>query len=843
MNVIHLKAEPDPRGFRIVLSWTNPDFSGFRGVKILRRESTYPLIPKDIGSKVEIYDFSSAMAGQHIQYVDKGLKGETIYYYAVAAYDDTRYFPAFTSTMATTAYESAVRLYKNLPGLYKNYDTVLPPDVPDLEEVDRGKGQLRRLMDMFGLNFDLIRSFAGGMRNFSDITQIDSKLLPLLAQWINWQHNFTLSPAKQRSEIRFAPHYFRTTGIAPNLRANLNRLTSWNAQIKEFFHNVFLSNNPEQLTIWEKERHNTVWQSSNLVTLDIAYEGKMSAIEDEQGRSCLFYHARQSAPQPRTQQSNTVNRDRWLLWYKIYDTGQWLPAHPIPLKSKINKYPAVFQKSDKNFWLFWTEYNEFSGKNIPRMRLNLFSFGRSARPVQVEGTQRGSFSFTDGDTFEITVNNGPKRNVTLRNEHFHDIANVSSKEIAAFLNSEIPGVDVRLSDEGTLVFTTFETGSASTIEIHSCPVASEIGLTAHSVQGSNANIAELIGSQSQSFSLDGTKLIICADNYGEKAISFTSESTAAEVAEAINREIPGIAHDQGGSIRLTSSNPSEASFVAVDVDESTAAQELGFSAPVPSVQPPIYESEPAAFEDNTGNVWLFWNSQRTGMWKIWYSRFSGTNWENPRQLTHGLLADREPTAVFDPDAGRIWVFWSRRKSNGLWNIFYRSTTNLDFDTHTDADWTGEQELEPIPTGYENKEPVAVVNGTDSVELYFSSNRTDGWNIWSKTITPSSQGTEGQITTGQFTQKTPMVLNIGNQNVRLWFRSNETQIYTSSLYPDARTRDARYSGSTTVDMNNVTKRSLKGNINDVQFREIVLILGIHIVGAVLGANHTMDFFGV
>ena len=45
MQVGNLRAEPDPRGGRVELSWTTPrraDFPHFQGVKVLRRENSFP---------------------------------------------------------------------------------------------------------------------------------------------------------------------------------------------------------------------------------------------------------------------------------------------------------------------------------------------------------------------------------------------------------------------------------------------------------------------------------------------------------------------------------------------------------------------------------------------------------------------------------------------------------------------------------------------------------------------------------------------------------------------------------------------------------------------------------
>ena len=82
---------------------------------------------------------------------------------------------------------------------------------------------------------------------------------------------------------------------------------------------------------------------------------------------------------------------------------------------------------------------------------------------------------------------------------------------------------------------------------------------------------------------------------------------------------------------------------------SAAAPKLGFGAPPtdPGL-PPQDDTEPAAFEDNAGNVWLFWRSRRDGAWKIWYNQFNGTNWGATQRLTAGTLPEFAPAVVFEP---------------------------------------------------------------------------------------------------------------------------------------------------------------------------------------------------
>ena len=88
----------------------------------------------------------------------------------------------------------------------------------------------------------------------------------------------------------------------------------------------------------------------------------------------------------------------------------------------------------------------------------------------------------------------------------------------------------------------------------------------------------------------------------------------------------------------------------------------------------------------------------------------------PQRLTAGTDPEFAPAVVFDPAngapaGGKIWVFWSRQKTNGLWNIFYRTSTNMNFPTG----WT-ELELTPVPSNYDRQEP-AVIGGHGPCKRY------------------------------------------------------------------------------------------------------------------------------
>src|SRR5262249_10354973 len=310
-----------------------------------------------------------------------------------------------------------------------------------------------------------------------------------------------------------------------------------------------------------------------------------------------------------------------------------------------------------------------------RIKLHLVSAGRLEQPPRVNGAVGGPFNFTDGDQLTLTITTATDsiiKTVTLRQEHFNNLAQVSAPEIAAFLDRELPGVKVAAEENDTVSIIGLATGGSSelTVDLFS-PVAIKLGLeiTTFTHFGSSASSAQLIGAKTGPFVLaSGDRLNIRVDGRLTKTITFDSaffpniaQATAAEVVVLINRALPGLARVDSGKIKLVSPSIGETSFVAIDVTASGAAPKLGFGAPPtdPGL-PPQDDTEPAAFEDNAGNVWLFWRSRRDGSWKIWYNRFNGTAWGTTQRLTAGTDPEFSPAVVFDPASaapasGKIWV--------------------------------------------------------------------------------------------------------------------------------------------------------------------------------------------
>ncbi|HEX8722751.1 MAG TPA: hypothetical protein VF736_19190, partial [Pyrinomonadaceae bacterium] len=450
--------------------------------------------------------------------------------------------------------------------------------------------------------------------------------------------------------------------------------------------------------------------------------------------------------------------------------------------------------------------------------------GRPARPARAEGAEGAPFPLAEGDRLALRLVEGGKvyfKRLVFNAEHFKDITRATAAEVAALLDREMPGVEASVAPGGRLLLTSAAAGSGVSLRTRWAGAA-KLGLPPLGA-GEDATAAEIVGARTQPFRLaDGDTLAVKYDGALPVVVTFTrrhfnniEQATAAEVAAAINGYVPRGAADAAGRVRLASQSAGAESSVVVDTGESSAAAKLGFGVPPPPHGVAADDAEPAAFEDADGGVWLFWSSRRDSRtWRIWYNRFDGSAWGRPRVLTAGAVADREPFVLYDPSVSdKIWVFWTGRKQNGRKNVFWRTTSVLDYAAHADGVWA-ERELALDGTGeYDNEEPSGVLLDAGRVELYFTSNRAEGQHVWSNVVTAAGQGADARLTEGQFTRRGAAAVRLDADTTRLVFRSNESRAHDSQVYPAARTVDARHSGSTTIDTRNSGKFGALGRIRD------------------------------
>lgn len=180
-----------------------------------------------------------AVVTRVVRVIDHDLQPGTIYYYTVFA------GPLYAFNRATQAAALATgghghRLFLQLPTIARRLDT----EVPAAERValaDRGKGQLQRFLECVDLHADMLKGMIDGLRDLHAPRRADSRVLPLLAHLLGWQLKDYLDEDGQRNEILFASELYRSVGTSPSVVALINRLTGWDAKVREFARSIVVS--------------------------------------------------------------------------------------------------------------------------------------------------------------------------------------------------------------------------------------------------------------------------------------------------------------------------------------------------------------------------------------------------------------------------------------------------------------------------------------------------------------------------------------------------------------------------------------------------------------------------
>jgi hypothetical protein len=340
MKLLNITATAHPGGNQIDLSWAYPPSAQRPGVRVVRREGTHPITINDGVLVANGAGITSAS--------DTKLVGERVYYYTLFPFSGS---PSQedpdphnrASAMALSPYDFAGQIYAMLPAIYRRYDAerTLPEGIG--LPADRDKGELRRFLDLPGGELDRLYSLARAAFDLVDLDRVDGRLLPLLAQWIGWQTNYSLPVGTQRNEVRFAPRIYQTVGGVPTLDATVARVTALANRTKEFVHNVARTNQPERLNLWFALRDNAgIWAPSALASVNFAYDGRPAVVREADGSALFFYHTRRE--------------HGWDIWAKRFAAGAWGPSRPVVDRPGIDKNPAVALQGSK-LWLFWQSYD------------------------------------------------------------------------------------------------------------------------------------------------------------------------------------------------------------------------------------------------------------------------------------------------------------------------------------------------------------------------------------------------------------------------------------------------------------------------------------------------------
>jgi hypothetical protein len=251
---------------------------------------------------------------------------------------------------ATARYGFPDRLYGLLPSVHRYYDE------PNLE--DRDRGQLRRFLQVPGIALDHLRSGAESLRTRHDLAEVRGDLLPALGAWIAWPTDRTAPLPIQRGEIRMAPAVYGSVGTLPNIVALATRITGWKCQVKEFVHNLFLTNAPESVPIRElwSIAHDPVtgFGAPVRVATTPLFDGRPAVVGDGAGRTWLFWHSNRSG--------------RFELWLRVLEGDDGTEPRPLaeplddePAPGYADLSPAAIRRTGPGgdaLWLFWESDRE-----------------------------------------------------------------------------------------------------------------------------------------------------------------------------------------------------------------------------------------------------------------------------------------------------------------------------------------------------------------------------------------------------------------------------------------------------------------------------------------------------
>jgi hypothetical protein len=359
MRLKNITATPHPMGNRIILCWKTPEVIPDNSeICIVRREDRYPNTLTD-GDKVVIANLT-LIANKEYEIIDPEikkekadkentslLKGETVYYYTlfVSQNGGVKEFDRYncTAAMATSPYNLGGQMYELLPDIYHRFDTTETEPAQNIQpDALEQTGELRRFLELPGQQLDQFYNFAKALLELHNLDKVDGRLLPLLAHWIGWSLDQRQGYDIHRHQIKGAPYQYQKVGTRILLEQILRRYGIKNFCIKEFIHNVFISNRPPQLNLWSQPIDNS--SKGELLSLDFAYEGRPTTVTDGD-TVWLFYHTMR-------------NDGYWSIWYKTWTEQKgWTDSHPLIQRNRHDRHPSAVKQGNK-LWVFWDSYDE-----------------------------------------------------------------------------------------------------------------------------------------------------------------------------------------------------------------------------------------------------------------------------------------------------------------------------------------------------------------------------------------------------------------------------------------------------------------------------------------------------
>jgi hypothetical protein len=105
--------------------------------------------------------------------------------------------------------------------------------------------------------------------------------------------------------------------------------------------------------------------------------------------------------------------------------------------------------------------------------------------------------------------------------------------------------------------------------------------------------------------------------------------------------------------------------------------------------------KPALCQAANGSIWVVWSSDRSGGYDLYYKTSSdyGASWSDSVRLTTDPSLDKSP-ALLQARDGRLWVFWSSDRT-GDYDIFYKIYNGTAWSTEANVPTSSDLDSNPF----------------------------------------------------------------------------------------------------------------------------------------------------
>lgn len=195
-----------------------------------------------------------------------------------------------------------------------------------------------------------------------------------------------------------------------------------------------------------------------------------------------------------------------------------------------------------------------------------------------------------------------------------------------------------------------------------------------------------------------------------------------------------------------------------------------WSSEVPLITDPKYDITPSIMQADDGKIWIVWSSDRMGNYELFYrvSSDNGVSWSPDKQLTFDLKTDSNPSIVQTLD-GKIWIFWASERT-GQYEIFYK------FSADNGVSWSGDTQL-TFDSKNANHEPSATPTKDGKIWISWSKNG----DIYYKIFNGTTWSAETPLTTHPAWDGQSRIMQAKNERIWVVWSSDRITNETNDIF--------------------------------------------------------------